>query len=76
MLHDGSVFVAVGGDWFWGKNETWLHRVNPDANPGTTTQTNRVWFYALGRHTMSTPVAANGTLYVETMTQLYAIQAK
>ena len=77
VLHDGSVFLAGGGDWFWGKNEAWLHRVNPDANPVATTQTNRVWSYALGRHTMSTPAVADGMVFAaDSMRVFHCVDAK
>ena len=29
VLHDGRLYVAGGGDWFWGKNDAWLKCYEP-----------------------------------------------
>lgn len=55
--HDGRLYVAGGGDYWWGKREAWLHCV--DAASG-----NRIWASPLQRHTMSTPAVQDGSVYI------------
>jgi outer membrane protein assembly factor BamB len=62
VFADGSIFVAGGGDWWWGKNEAWLKRVDPRGT-GDITATNLLWNHPLGRHTMSTPTVIGGLVY-------------
>lgn len=62
VVQDGLVYIAGGGDWFWGKNEAWLQCVDTRGT-GDVTATNRKWSYALGRHTMSTPAVADGLVF-------------
>ena len=64
MVFDaGNLYVAGGGDWFWGKNEAWLKCIDPHGT-GDITATNIKWFAPLGRHTMATPSIDGGLIYV------------
>ncbi|HTI70936.1 MAG TPA: PQQ-binding-like beta-propeller repeat protein [Candidatus Limnocylindria bacterium] len=63
VFDHGSLYVAGGGDWFWGKNEAWLKRIDPHGS-GDITATHIQWSAPLGRHTMSTPAVADGLVYV------------
>lgn len=54
---DGSVFVAGGGDLWWGKNEAWLKRI--DAATGELR-----WSYPLDKHVMSTPAIHGGLVFI------------
>lgn len=63
VFHDGRLYVAGGGDWFWGKNEAWLKCLDPRGTGDITTNAVR-WSYPLGRHTMSTPAVHDGLAYV------------
>lgn len=54
---DGSVFVAGGGDLWWGKNEAWLKRI--DAATGELR-----WTYPLDKHVMSTPAVHDGLVFI------------
>ena len=56
VVLDGRIYVAGGGDWFWGKNAAWLKCLAP-APTGSEGLT-AVWSYELGRHTMATPAVA------------------
>lgn len=60
---DGKVFLAGGGDLFWGKNSAWLQCIVP-AGLGTLAKSAKLWEYPLTRHTMSTPAVHDGLLYV------------
>jgi outer membrane protein assembly factor BamB len=55
---DGRLFVAGGGDIFWGKNEAWLKCLEVGANPPRA-----AWSYALEKHVLSTPAVCNGLVY-------------
>ena len=63
VFHEGRLYVAGGGDWFWGKNEAWLKCLDPRGTGDLTTNAVR-WVYPLGRHTMSTPAVHDGLAYV------------
>jgi outer membrane protein assembly factor BamB len=54
---DGKLFVAGGGDLWWGKTESWIQCL--DAAKGT-----RLWNTALGKHVMSTPSIHDGLCFI------------
>jgi outer membrane protein assembly factor BamB len=60
---DGKLFVAGGGDIFWGKNEAWLKCIDVAA-PGAGVRTNTVWTYPLEKHVMSTSAIFNGLAFI------------
>jgi outer membrane protein assembly factor BamB len=60
---DGKLYVAGGGDIFWGKNEAWLKCIDA-AKTGDITRSGEVWSYALGKHVMSTPAVFNGLIFI------------
>jgi outer membrane protein assembly factor BamB len=62
VLHEGRMYVAGGGDWFWGKNEAWLKCFDPRGTGDLSTNAVR-WSYPLGRHTMCTPTVHDGLVY-------------
>jgi outer membrane protein assembly factor BamB len=69
------MYVAGGGDWFWGKNEAWVRCVRLSGR-GDVSASNTVWSHALGRHTMSTPAIANGLVFcADSMRTLHCIDA-
>lgn len=76
VIQDGLVYLAGGGDWFWGKNAAWLHCVDPRGS-GEAPVTSRKWAYALGRHTMSTPAVADGMVFAsDSMRVFHCVDAK
>ncbi len=60
---DGHLYVTGGGDWWWGKNECWLKRIDA-RGAGDLPASNVKWELPLGRHTMATPAVADGLVYV------------
>jgi outer membrane protein assembly factor BamB len=64
------LFVAGGGDIWWGKNEAWLKCIDPRGS-GDITKTNEVWSYPLGRHVMSTPTVADGLVFIADMARKF-----
>jgi outer membrane protein assembly factor BamB len=62
VFHENRLYVAAGGDIWWGKNEAWLKCIDP-TQPGDST--NRlVWSYPLERHVLSTPAVYNGMVFI------------
>jgi outer membrane protein assembly factor BamB len=61
---DGKLYVAGGGDIFWGKNEAWLKCIDATALGGGGLRTNALWTYALEKHVMSTPAIYNGLAFI------------
>ena len=57
------LYVAGGGDIFWGKNEAWLKCIDP-TKTGDITSSGEIWSYPLDKHTMSTPAVANGLVFI------------
>ena len=57
VLHEGRVYVTVGGDVWWGKEEAWLKCV--DATTGE-----EEWAYELQRHCCTTPAIIDGMAFV------------
>ena len=73
---DGALYVAGGGDIFWGKNEAWLKRLEFDvANDVIVAKES--WTYPLGRHVLSTPAVQDGLVYIaDANKELHCIDAK
>jgi len=63
VLHRNRVYVAVGGDVFWGKTEAWLKCIDA-SKTGDVTGTGLVWSYPLQKHVMSTPAIYNGMVFI------------
>ena len=63
VYRDGRVYLAAGGDIWWGKREAWLHCIDASGT-GDISTGGRVWSYALNRHSCSTPAIHDGLAYV------------
>lgn len=75
VVHEGRLYVAGGGDWFWGKNAAWIRCIDPRGT-GDTTRTHGIWSAPLGRHTMATPTLAHGLVYAtDSMRMLHCLDA-
>ena len=57
------VFVAGGGDLFWGKNEAWLKCIRATGR-GDVTPRALAWSYPLEKHVLSTPVLHQGMIFI------------
>jgi outer membrane protein assembly factor BamB len=60
---DGRLYVAGGGDIFWGKNEAWLKAIDVRALGGGV-RTNGAWTYTLDKHVLSTPAVAGDLVFI------------
>ena len=63
VLDHDRLYVAGGGDLWWGKNQAWLKCVNP-AGTGDITTNGLVWSYELNKHVMGTPAVVNGLVFI------------
>jgi len=80
VFRDGAIYVAGGGDWFWGKNEAWLKCIELPGTVGGILVTNPSglrWSHPLGRHTMSTPAVQDGLVFAtDAMRTVHCIDAQ
>jgi outer membrane protein assembly factor BamB len=63
VFHNGRLYVTVGGDVWWGKNEAWLKCIDA-AGAGDITKTAERWSYPLRMHCMSTPAVHSGLVFI------------
>jgi outer membrane protein assembly factor BamB len=63
VFFDGKLFIAGGGDIFWGKNEAWLKCIDA-TKTGNATRTAEIWSYPLEKHVLSTPAVFNGLVFI------------
>jgi outer membrane protein assembly factor BamB len=63
VFHDGRLYVAGGGDMWWGKREAWLKCFDVTGT-GDVTKTATRWSYPLERHTCATPAISDGLVYI------------
>ncbi|MEO6788155.1 MAG: PQQ-binding-like beta-propeller repeat protein, partial [Chthoniobacteraceae bacterium] len=57
------LYVAGGGDIWWGKNEAWLKCIDP-TKTGDITSSGEIWSCPLDKHVMSTPAIADGLVFI------------
>jgi outer membrane protein assembly factor BamB len=63
VIHDGRLYVTVGGDIWWGKREAWLQCIDAGQS-GDVTSTALRWSYPVERHCCTTPAIRDGLVYV------------
>jgi hypothetical protein len=63
VFYRNRIYLAGGGDVFWGKNEAWLKCIDA-TKTGDITTNGLVWSYPLQKHVMSTPAIYNGLLFI------------
>ena len=63
VFHRNRLYVAGGGDLWWGKNEAWLKCIDA-TKTGNITTNGLVWSYPLQKHVMSTPAVHNGLVFI------------
>jgi outer membrane protein assembly factor BamB len=76
VFFDDRLFVAGGGDLWWGKNAAWLKCIDA-AKTGDITSTAEVWSYPLGQHVMSTPAVQDGLAFIaDTARNVHCVDAR
>jgi outer membrane protein assembly factor BamB len=63
VFQNGRLYVAGGGDLFWGKNEAWLKCIDA-TKTGNITTNGEVWSSTLERHVISTPAVAGELTFI------------
>jgi len=63
VFHDNRLYVAGGGDIWWGKNEAWLKCLDATGT-GDITANGLVWSYPLQKHVLSTPAIYRGLAFI------------
>lgn len=77
IFDGGLVFVAGGGDLWWGKNAAWLKAFAPPTTTAAGAAPVLQWTYPVERHTFSTPAVHDGLVYVTDCSQnLHCVDAR
>jgi outer membrane protein assembly factor BamB len=63
VFHRDRLYVAGGGDIWWGKNQAWLKCIDV-TRAGDLTTNGLVWSYPLEKHVMGTPAVADGLVFI------------
>ena len=64
VLDHGRLYVAGGGDIWWGKNQAWLKCIDPAAGTGDITTNGVLWTYPLERHVLGTTAVYDGMVFL------------
>ena len=57
------IYLAGGGDLWWGKNQAWLKCIDATGT-GDVTTNGLIWSYTLEKHVMGTPAIADGLVFI------------
>ncbi len=63
VLAGSRLYVTVGGDIWWGKEEAWLKCIDVTGS-GDITTSGQVWSYPLRKHCCATPAVHEGLVFV------------
>ncbi|MGD0093011.1 MAG: PQQ-binding-like beta-propeller repeat protein [Planctomycetota bacterium] len=63
VFYKNRVYVAAGGDMWWGKPQAWLKCIDATGT-GDITKTGEVWSYEFQNHCMSTPSISGGLVFI------------
>jgi outer membrane protein assembly factor BamB len=63
VFDSNRIYVAGGGDIWWGKNEAWLKCIDA-TRIGDITTNGLLWSYPLQKHVLSTPAIHNGLAFI------------
>ena len=63
VIQNDRLYVAGGGDIWWGKNEAWLKCLDATGSGDVTTNALR-WSYPLQKHVMATPAVHDGLAFI------------
>ena len=64
VFHDNRLYVAYGGDIWWGKREAWLTCIDVTKEGEDITETARQWRYTLKQHCCSTPAVTDELVFI------------
>src|SRR5205814_1473499 len=63
VFYRDRIYVAGGGDLWWGKNQAWLKCIDP-TRTGDVTTNSQLWSYPLQKHVLSTPAISDGLVFI------------
>jgi len=63
VFDHGKIYIAAGGDLWWGKNEAWLKCIDP-SKTGDITTNGVIWTYPLEHHVLSTAAVYDGLVFI------------
>ena len=63
VFYRNRLYVAGGGDIWWGKNVAWLKCIDA-TRTGDITTNGLIWSYPLQRHVMATPAIWQGLVFI------------
>ncbi len=63
VFYHNRVYLAGGGDIWWGKNEAWLKCIDA-TGAAERSGTRLVWSYTLQKHVLGTPAIVNGMVFI------------
>jgi outer membrane protein assembly factor BamB len=63
VFYRNRLYVTVGGDIWWGKEQAWLQCIDATGS-GDITKTGLLWSYPVKEHCCSTPAIWNGLAFV------------
>jgi len=63
VFKENRIYLAGGGDLWWGKNEAWLKCIDA-GKTGDVTTNGLIWSYRLEKHVMGTPAVVNGIVFI------------
>ncbi len=63
VFYNNKIYLTLGGDIWWGKNQSWIHCIDATGQGDVTTSAQR-WSVELGKHCCSTPSIYNGLVFV------------
>ncbi len=75
VVLQNRIYVAGGGDIFWGKNAAWMKCFDATQTGDVTTKALR-WSTPLGNHTMTTPAIVEGLVFIADTRSLHCLDAE
>ena len=63
VFYQDRIYVAGGGDIWWGKEQSWLKCIDA-TQTGDVTQSAERWSYTMAHHCSATPAIADGLLFI------------
>ena len=76
VFANDHLYVAGGGDTWWGKNESWLQCIDPRGT-GDLTGKNLIWSTPLGYHVMASAAVVGDLVFIADISRfIYCLNAK